>query len=70
MNLEFGPDVTFACADIQLEEDNIVENPERFFVRLTSDDPAVTFDRDEAEAIIVDTTSKCSQRTEMFQLCE
>ena len=44
------------CADIRLEEDDIVESPENFAVNLDSADMDVQFVRDMGQVFIVDTT--------------
>jgi hypothetical protein len=52
--LTFDQDTVKVCANIQIEDDDISENPEDFTVVLTSDDPDVSLMRPMSNITIVD----------------
>ena len=47
-----------ACANITINDDDILEDQEEFMVTLTEDDPRVDVDRDQATVLITDNDSK------------
>ena len=52
--LPFNSTVIFLCVDISIRVDNIVENTEKFTVRLNTDEPRVILRPGMAEVIILD----------------
>ena len=54
MSLVFGKSTTTLVIPVQIEDDNILENPENFNAVLSSTDPAVVLDPDTATVTITD----------------
>lgn len=52
----FNATMSEACVDIVINEDLIVEEPERFRVRLNTTDEDAMFIREDIQHFIVDTT--------------
>ena len=54
LDLTFDADTDRVCFDVEVFADDIFEGPEDFFARLTTDNPDVDLDPDEATITIVD----------------
>jgi hypothetical protein len=57
--LTFSMDSDRSCVDVFLLDDDVLEDPESFFLDLTTDDPMVMLNPDRAEVIVNDTSRKC-----------
>ena len=58
--LIFLPDITrLACAIVEIQDDDILESSEDFFVVLSSNDPGVDVVPSTATVLIVDDDCKC-----------
>ena len=54
VGLTFDESTSRACADIPIEDDQIVENPEDFRVVVGGDDPDIVFDPSNSTVTIID----------------
>ena len=61
-NLEFSIGQTQICADITINDDDIVEGPESYMLVVITSDPAVDIFRMRSLLTIIDNDSKCALR--------
>ena len=64
VDFTFGPGVSRLCVEVTIEDDDILEDEEDFFATLTTTDPDVILNPDEARVVItedpMDSKSYCT----------